>query len=212
MKKIIDDGRVALVQKFKEASDEAVDRSKARNEAIDEIAKKYGVTRREVDTGYAEKLKGTGVNLTREYIDLMDKKIDAQKAEEQRLRTTAEGLEADKFRAWKLQQMDPTKKNSFAGGTASTGQLIRDFGKGTVAELHGREAVLTEEQLTTLVKNVQNSKGIINVSGDVELQKQLTNAVMALNKQQERTNVLLGSIADYTRRTSEMGSNKFARV
>ena len=98
-----------------------------------------------------------------------------------------------------------TGEKKFYSGTAGTGPLLQNFGKGTKAELHGREAVLNEQQLTNLARGTADT-------GVAEAQKQLASALLALNKQQERTNVLLGSIADYTRRTSEMGSNKFARV
>jgi len=39
------------------------------------------------------------------------------------------------------------------GSLGETGKLIEDFGKGTLAQLHGRESVLTEEQLINLASN-----------------------------------------------------------
>lgn len=44
-----------------------------------------------------------------------------------------------------------------SGGTIASGPVIQNFGVGTPTVLHGREAVLTEGQLTNLVKNVHDS-------------------------------------------------------
>ena len=41
------------------------------------------------------------------------------------------------------------------GSIGKTGGILENFGKGTPAILHGREAVLTEEQLTNLAKGLQ---------------------------------------------------------
>jgi len=66
----------------------------------------------------------------------------------------------------------------FADGTAGTsGSLIRDFGaEGSPAMLHGKEAVMTEQQLASLAKGAQ-------IQGAQQSQDALAGALNTLNKQ-----------------------------
>jgi hypothetical protein len=95
------------------------------------------------------------------------------------------------------------------GSYGATGKLIENFGAGTEMQLHGKEGVLTEQQLANLVTGAMNT-------GNVQAQNALTNALIALNKQQAMTNQLLVQSVDMQRKIAEnqpswMG-NRFARV
>jgi hypothetical protein len=101
------------------------------------------------------------------------------------------------------------KKKRDTGSFGATGKLIENFGSGTDMELHGKEGVLTEQQLANLVTGAMNT-------GNIQAQNALTNALTALNKQQAMTNQLLVQSIDMQRKIAEnqpswMG-NRFARV
>ena len=52
--------------------------------------------------------------------------------------------------------MDGVPKKQ-TGSLGTTGKLMEDFGSGTLAMLHGRESVVTEDQMKNLMSNVQSS-------------------------------------------------------
>lgn len=111
---------------------------------------------------------------------------------------------------------DLDKNKGFAGGTIGKGSLVQDFGTGSLARLHGKEAVLTEEQLRNLALNLENPSTAVP-AGPMQIQemKILVDGITSLNKQQALTNQLLTQTVDYQRRYVETASrmgNKFARV
>jgi len=74
----------------------------------------------------------------------------------------------------KLTNMDVTTLNVLGklnpgasrqhGSLGETGNLFENFGSGTLAMLHGRESVITEDQMKTFVKGVQSS----NIEGTLK--------------------------------------------
>jgi hypothetical protein len=86
----------------------------------------------------------------------------------------------------------------FADGTAGTsGSLMRDFGaEGSPAMLHGKEAVLTEQQLTNLAKGAQ-------IQGAQQSQEALIAALNTLNKQTAQLVAINAQAADYNKRLVE---------
>ena len=71
----------------------------------------------------------------------------------------------------------------FAGGTPSAGNILKDFGTETHTTLHGREAVLTEAQLTNLAKGL--SAGGAQSGNTKEHTELLSKAVMHLGNLNE---------------------------
>jgi hypothetical protein len=66
------------------------------------------------------------------------------------------GSMVDLFKATTL-QVEKMVGPGFAKGTmGSTGNLFENFGSGTLATLHGREAVITEEQMQNLIKGASS--------------------------------------------------------
>ena len=55
--------------------------------------------------------------------------------------------------------VQPKGKRS-TGSFGMTGKLFEDFGEGTLMELHGKETVMTEKDLMSLIGNVQKSSKI----------------------------------------------------
>jgi hypothetical protein len=86
----------------------------------------------------------------------------------------------------------------FADGTAGTsGSLMRDFGaEGSPAMLHGKEAVLTEQQLTNLAKGAQ-------IQGAQQSQEALIAALNTLNKQTAQLVAINAQAAEYNKRLVE---------
>lgn len=62
----------------------------------------------------------------------------------------------------------------FASGTAGSGNILRDFGDGTLARLHGKEAVLTEDQL---LKITGANKDLLGSIKGNEASQQLADAL-----------------------------------
>jgi hypothetical protein len=85
--------------------------------------------------------------------------------------------------------------NSFAGGTADAGNILRDFGSGSPAMLHGKEAVLTEQQM----KNLAMGQG----GGGNNNQEALLGALQTLNKQTAQLVAINAQAAEYNKRLVE---------
>jgi hypothetical protein len=102
----------------------------------------------------------------------------------------------------------PNRSRRDTGSYGATGQLLEDFGAGTLMELHGKEGVITEKQLTALIAGASGA-------GNSQAQNALANALMALNKQQAMTNQLLAQSLDMQKKIADnqpSWGNRFARV
>jgi len=84
-----------------------------------------------------------------------------------------------------VQELNEYKKsldeNSMFGGTMGAyGSVLKDFGSGTVATLHGKEAVLNEPQLNNLVANAYNQGA--KQQGNQETNTQTSGSSNLVNK------------------------------
>jgi hypothetical protein len=81
------------------------------------------------------------------------------------------------------------------GSLGATGKLLEDFGQGTMAVLHGKEGVITEDQLNKLVRGVQQA-GAQAVAGKfVEAKDKLKAVDVSKMSEQVRTTVSSASAA-----------------
>lgn len=99
---------------------------------------------------------------------------------------------------------------SFASGSLSSGKLVRDFGKESLAKLHGKEAVLTEAQLSNMAKGIYdagaNSSGGNITVGGLEI---LNETVIMLNKNAEKTAKLIDTLVEVQKKAyNKMPGNK----
>jgi hypothetical protein len=114
----------------------------------------------------------------------------------------AEQAKVEKARGDRVRDSKETENNmpgpirpNYASGTLGSGKLIQNFGRETVAALHGREAVLNEEQLTNLAKGVRQSSPQINLDGlDI-----LAEGIITLNRATAIQNKILGTMVENQR-------------
>lgn len=200
MRDIMREGRQALGNQFVARAKE-IEKQDTLLEAKKRYGKKYNKTDEEVDHDYNWSLSGL-----QEIGKSMDEIQKEYKAQAEEVRRQGKDIATGKEGRIDI-------KPKYNNGTVGTGALIQDFKGGTDVELHGKEAVLTEAQLTAMVKNIQSSAA---ANGGANVQNALANALMALNSQQAMTNQLLVQSVDMQRKIAEsqpswMG-NRFARV
>ena len=82
----------------------------------------------------------------------------------------------------KNRSAQPVQKASGSWGT--TGKLIENFGTGTPAELHGREGVITEDQLNQLMSYAMKSGGENKSSAQLERLNMQIGQLIAINREQ----------------------------
>jgi len=84
-----------------------------------------------------------------------------------------------------------TNTGKYFGGTMSSGNLFQDFGKGTPAELHNVEAVMTPEQMNTMMTSSQPgadfSDAVSMLNANIQQLVSLTKQRMMLNERQLTT-------------------------
>jgi hypothetical protein len=79
--------------------------------------------------------------------------------------------------AQEIQKISTPGKRSL-GSLGSTGKLFEDFGQGTLMELHGKETVMTEKQLTDLMSGVKSD----NIGNMItQLTKSVSNSDLSKN-------------------------------
>ncbi len=199
MRDIMREGRQALGNQFVARAKE-IEEQDVRQEAKKRIGKKYNMTEEEVN-----KYENTWTGL-REIGKLQDVVAEEFKAQAKEVREQSRDIASGKEARIDI-------KPKYNNGTVGTGALLQNFGSGTDVQLHGREAVLTEAQLTAMVKNIQSSAA---ANGGANVQNALANALTALNSQQAMTNQLLARSVEMQQKIAEnqpswMG-NRFARV
>ncbi len=85
-------------------------------------------------------------------------------------------------------EKEAAKKPKMFGGTMGAfGELLHDFGKETTVDLHGKEAVLNEKQLSGMIGNMQGmmSEGISQAKSSMPSQAELSSAFGGLSSNLE---------------------------
>jgi len=86
----------------------------------------------------------------------------------------------DLFRELQAYQKSLDENSMFGGTMGAYGSVLKDFGSGTVATLHGKEAVLNEPQLNNLVANAYNQGA--KQQGNQETNTQTSGSSNLVNK------------------------------
>ena len=137
------------------------------------------------------------VNLSAEDLDRMRNTVTLMEQEVQRMEARQEGM------VW-----------GFNNGTLGVrGSLLQDFGSGTPAMLHGREAVLTESQLSNLAEgvfSVGSLSALKNIDRDIKKTdntKQLQDLTVAINNLRSSVNLddMQGSTNSNNNATNDIG-------
>jgi len=193
MEKTIREGELALAQEIRDKAKGMAEDSKVNDAVVDQLATKYHKTQSEIlkDAG------NTSSEIGKEYrknFDLMkieqEKKKQAQLAEANKIEKHEYGL--DFLKAFKVKE--------FASGTAGSGKLLQDFGKEELVKLHGKEAVLTEEQLTNLAKGIQQASGNgATINANVGQSDLVVEHLITLNRATALQNKILGTMVENQR-------------
>lgn len=89
------------------------------------------------------------------------------------------------------------KREKYANGTIGNGKLIKDFGRERTVDLHGREAVLTEEQLANMARGIQQTASGGNV--DIPALNIVAEGIITLNRTTAMQNKILATMVENQR-------------
>jgi hypothetical protein len=193
--KTIREGRLALAQEVRDKAKGFVDESKIYDTQIEAMAKKYGKTHADiikesqVANSAMEKEVLAGMD------DLKKKQIEKQKQANAEANQIELGIGA--FAS--MQSIKDYKVKEFASGTAGSGKLLQDFGREELVKLHGKEAVLTEEQLTNLAKGVQQASGGTTVNAEIGQSDLVVEHLITLNRTTAMQNKILATMVENQR-------------
>lgn len=189
IEKTIRDGRLALAEEIRDKAKGFLDDNKLYDAKLDEMAQKYHKTRAEI----IKETQMGGSAMQKELIKGMDDMKKTQLEKQKQAYAEADKIEKGEGSISSIRDYQVKK---FASGTAGSGKLIQDFGRKELVELHGKEAVLTEEQLTNLAKGIQQGSGtVVQVGGSEILAEQL----ITLNRQAAMQNKILNQMVENQR-------------
>jgi hypothetical protein len=193
------DGELALAQEMREKAKGFTDADKIKQAAIDKLSQ-------------SDKYKGMGVGHLAEIIENANNRnggIQAKKDLEPLIKELEKSQAAKQAQYNKdalqvelgnksLKDLKGPLSNvpEFANGTVGSGKLVQNFGNETLAKLHGKEAVLTEDQLTNFIKGIRaEGTTVMQVGGSEILAEQL----ITLNRQAAMQNKILNQMVENQR-------------
>jgi hypothetical protein len=192
MEKTIREGELALAQELRDKAKGMADDSKVNNAVVEQLATKYHKTQAEIlkDAG------NTSSEIGKEY----RKNFDLMKQEQEK-KKQAQLAEANKVEKheYGLDDLKKIQVKEFASGTAGSGKLLQDFGREELVKLHGKEAVLTEEQLTNLAKGIQQASAGTTVKAEIGQSDLVVEHLITLNRATAMQNKILATMVENQR-------------
>jgi len=193
MKQTISEGRKALADEMRDKAKGYLDDSKINDAVVSQLAEKYHKTQAEILTAAQNSQSEIG----KDYLKTWDDVKQKQKKKQEEAKAEADKIEKGDI---PLSQYKNKVIAEFASGTPGSGKgILQDFGRESVAKLHGREAVLTEEQLTNLAKGIQQQSSGPVINAEINNSDLVVEHLIQLNRQAAMQNKILNQMVENQR-------------
>jgi len=193
--KTIREGRLALAEEIREKAKGFLNGEKMYDAQIEAMAKKYGKTHAEI----IQEIGKANSTMQKEFLDNSIEMEKAQRQKQKEALAQANQIELGIGDYASMQSIKEFKVKEFASGTAGSGKLLQDFGREELVKLHGKEAVLTEEQLTNLAKGIQQASAGTTIKAEIGQSDLVVEHLITLNRATALQNKILGTIAENQR-------------